>query len=400
MRVLAVSSWFPHPPVNGAKLRAYEVLRQLASRHAVTLLSFAEAGEADGDEQAHLREFCESVTVVRGHPFKHGRLGLRGLLSPMPRSLARTFSREMAARVDAAVPHHDVTVGLQIGAVLYVADRRAAPAVFEEAEVTWLRALRDREARLARRARLAMTSSKYLRYVLRLVARTDRTTVVSDVERQALLDIGCEPARVRVVPNGVRREHLLFRPSRHLPRLVYPGAMTYSANADAVRWFVAEAWPAIRRARPDLSFVVTGSTEGVDLGDLEGVAGVEFSGHVADVKSFIGESAACVVPLRLGGGTRLKILEAMALGTPVVSTPKGAEGLAVTPQDDILIADRPDAFAREVVRVTGDEALAARLATNARALVDRSYTWDTIGATLDSVLDEAVRDFRQRGSTR
>jgi polysaccharide biosynthesis protein PslH len=400
MRVLAVSSWFPYPPVNGAKLRAYELLRQLARRHAVTLLSFAEGGEAGSDEQAHLRGICESVTVVRGHPFKHGRLGIRGLLSPMPRSLVQTYSDEMSARVAAATGGHDVAVGLQIGAALYLAGRRAAPTVFEEAEVTWLRALRDREKGIARRARLAMTASKYLRYVCRLAARVDRTTVVSDAEQQALVEAGCEATRVRVVPNGVSREHLCVNASRKVSRIVYPGAVTYSANADAVRWFVAEAWPAVRRARPDLSFVVTGSTAGVDVADLERVAGVGFTGHVADVTSLIAESTACVVPLRLGGGTRLKILEAMALGTPVVSTSKGAEGLDAVPGRDILVADDPNALAREVARVAGEPELAARLAANARALVDRSYTWDRIGLALDSVLHEAVDDFHHRGPTR
>jgi polysaccharide biosynthesis protein PslH len=399
MRVLVVSSWFPNPPVNGAKLRSYHLIRELAKCHELTLLSFAEDGEASEEDLGPLREACRRVEVVRGHPFKHGRLGVRGLLSPIPRSLVQTFSEGMAARVEESAASHDAAVGLQTGAALYL-PARALPAVFEEAEVTWLRAQSGREVRLWKRARLAFTSAKYERYIRRLVAGVDRTTVVSEVERAALVRIGCDPGRVRVVPNGVAREDLCPRSTRRFPRLVYSGSMTYAANADAVRWFVSQVWPAVRRSRPDLSLVVTGSTAGVDLGELQRIGGVSFSGYVDDVKTLVAESAACVVPLRLGGGTRLKILEALALGTPVVATSKGAEGLAVTPGHDILIADRPDDFARKVVEVAGDVALTARLTGNGRALVERCYTWDTIGAALDSVLHEAVDTFRHRGSTR
>jgi len=395
MRVLLVSSWFPYPPANGSKLRAYHLLRELAGRHSLTLLSFAEEHEASAEDVGHLRDLCERVTVVRGHPFKHGRLRTSGLFSRVPRSLVQTYSEEMQDRVGQALAGHDVAVGLQTGGALYLRSHVGLARVFEEAEVTWLSSRLEDERRWGRRARLMLTWSKCRRYIRDLTADFERTTVASDVEREALIRIGCDAERLQVVPNGVARADLA-RPS--VPRgrtLVYPGAVTYSANYDAVRSFVAEAWPAIRAARPDVTFVVTGSTRGVDLAGLS-AAGATFTGHVDDVKDVIARSAGCVVPLRQGGGTRLKILEAMALGTPVVSTSKGAEGLPVTAGQDILIADRPVDFARQVIRLLDEPTLAEGLAAHGRALVERCLTWDTIGAQLETVLHEAVERFSRR----
>jgi polysaccharide biosynthesis protein PslH len=397
MRVLVVSSWFPYPPANGAQLRAYHLIREMAERHAITLLSFAEAHQAADGDLAHLRAMCESVTVVRGHPFKHGRLRLGGLFSPMPRALVQTYSEEMQARVETALAGHDVAVGLEVGSALYLRHGTRLARVFEEAEITWLRNHPGGD-HVRRRARRALTWVKYRRYIRDLVANFDRTTVVSDVEREAMIGIGCDRGRLRVVPNGTVRANLARPPTPRARTLVYPGAVTYSANYDAVHRFVADVWPVIRRVRPDVAFLVTGSTRGVDLQSLQ-ADGVTFTGHVDDVRDVIAGSAACVVPLRQGGGTRLKIIEAMALGTPVVSTSKGAEGLEVTPGQDILVADRPADLAQQILRLLDDPALANRLAANGRRLVERCYTWDTIGAQLDVVLHEAVDLFRTRAAT-
>ena len=395
MRVLIVSSWFPYPPVNGSKLRAYNLLRELAGRHSLSLLTFAEANEASTGDVRCMRELCEQVIVVRGHPFKHGRLSGRGLLSPVPRSLVQTFSPEMESRLRDAIPGHDAAVGLETGAALYLENEGGLARVFEEAEISWLRAQRDGDRHPARRARLAMTWWKYCRFIRGLTDAFERTTVVSEVERQTLLRIGCDPSRVCVVPNGVAREDLSRPPSRRSPTLVYSGAVTYRANYDAVLTLVRKIWPIVRSQRPDVSLVVTGSTDDVDLSPLR-ADGVMFTGYLEDVKHLVAASAACVVPLRLGGGTRLKILESMALGTPVIATTKGAEGLEITPGEDILIANEPGDFARQVIRVLDEGGLAERLARKGRALVDRLYTWDKIGAQLDTVLREAVDAFHAR----
>jgi glycosyltransferase involved in cell wall biosynthesis len=390
MRLLVVSSWCPWPPVNGSKLRAYHLLRELATRHAITLLSFAETNE-ESDAGAALGGLCEHVRFVAGNPFKPTKpLGARAIFSHVPRSYAQTYSPEMASLVDGAVTGHDAAIAFQIGAALYLNHRKSLPRIFEEAEITVAYDRFACERGPIRRTREGLTWWKLARFARSLVDQFDRTTVVSEVERLRLGAAGCDLRKIAVIPNGVERLHLerSERPDPH--RLVYPGSVTYSANYDAVRFFADNVLPCLARQKVSAVLHVTGSTQGVDIAQLSANERITFTGHRDDIETFIARSAVCVVPLRIGGGTRLKILQAMALGTPVVATSKGAEGLAVTHGRDILIADEPDAFADAVVSLLNDENLRHRLTTAARELVRQSYTWDAIGQRFENVLHDAV----------
>lgn len=397
MKILVVSSWFPYPPDNGSKVRAYYLLRQLAQRHSVTLLSFAEPGEEEGAQG--LAEICDAVRTVPGNPFKPGRpLGLWGLFSALPRSYAQTFSPAMQALVNEMIGSYDVTIGLQLGAALHLDRAYTIPRLFEEVEVTVMREQFISQPQPLKRLRYGLTWWKFARFMHGFVDRFDASTVVSEAERNQLMQIGCDVRRIAVIPNGVDAADLNVKAAPQPGTLIYPGALTYSANYDAVRYFLADIFPLIRRARPDVTFTVTGTTDGVPIRDLPNREGVIFTGYVPDIKARIAQSGVCVVPLRLGGGTRLKIIQAMVLGTPVVATSKGAEGLAVTPEENILIGDTPRQFADQVLRLLSDDALQARLSANGRRLVGQLYTWDRIGPQLDALLTETInRANRQDG---
>jgi len=293
----------------------------------------------------------------------------------------------MQELVDALVPQHDVAVAFQCGAALYLTKHSSIPRVFDEAEVGVIRDDYHTQAHRLARCRRGLTWWKYGHFVRHLVDAFERTTVVSEIERQHLADVNCDVSALRIVPNGVDRETLKRKNEFHPGRLIYSGSVTYSANLDAVRFFAGEILPLIRRVRP-ATFAVTGSTGNIDISDLV-ADGVTFTGRVPDVTHIVANSSVSVVPVRIGGGTRLKILEAMAVGTPVVATPKGAEGLVVSHGDDILLADSPEAFAKEVLSVMDDFILRARLAANARRLVERRYTWDRIGCEFEKVIVEA-----------
>jgi glycosyltransferase involved in cell wall biosynthesis len=173
-------------------------------------------------------------------------------------------------------------------------------------------------------------------------------------------------------------------------RMVFNGSLTYAANLEAVRWFVAETLPLIRAARPEARLVVTGRTEGVDLAGVADQPGVELSGYLEDVRPAVAGSWLAVAPLLSGGGTRLKILEAMALGTPVAATPKGAEGLAARPGEEILIADKPGALAALCVRLLESPALRQAMAEKGRRLVEGRYGWEGIGERFCTLVEEMV----------
>jgi glycosyltransferase involved in cell wall biosynthesis len=277
---------------------------------------------------------------------------------------------------------------------LYLPRFRGWPRVFEEAEVGQVFDAPAARGAWVGRARHALTRMKYGAFTRHVVEGCSRTTVVSEHERQRLVDVGCSLSRVKVIPNGVDGRCLDIRVPKLTERLVYSGALTFSANFDAVHYFLGKILPEIRRARPAAVLHVTGDHAGVQLKSLPNRDHLVLTGHLEDVQSFVAASSVCVVPLRLGGGTRLKILEAMALGTPVVSTTKGAEGLDVVAGRHLLVADRPGDFANAVGTILDNPALAIALTDNARQLVAEKYTWSRIAGVLDEVLQEAVETER------
>jgi glycosyltransferase involved in cell wall biosynthesis len=238
-------------------------------------------------------------------------------------------------------------------------------------------------------------------YEARLFRRFDLVTMVSELD--AAGGRGLLPARsppVEVFANGVDCD--AFRPGLAGPqpgRLVFGGALSYQANYEAVEFFLGAVLPQVRARCPGAHLRVTGSTTGADLDGLPLGGAVTLTGFLDDVRPEVAAAWAAVVPILSGGGTRLKVLEAMALGTPVVSTPKGAEGLDVSPEHDILLAEGAAGFAGATVEVLEDPALRRRLAANARRLVERRYDWGAIGRRFRErleVLVEAAQDREQR----
>ncbi|MFN8062832.1 MAG: glycosyltransferase family 4 protein [Vicinamibacterales bacterium] len=390
--VLVVSTWFPHPLDNGSRVRAHHLLRQLSGRYRVTLATFGTSDEASAP--GPLDALASRVVVVPPARSASMPLGPRGLLSRVPRHYLQSDSAQMHDTVRHLLPGQDVAVALQVDAARYLAGHDGIPKVFDEVEVTVFREQYERARRLLR-VRHGLTWWKFRRFTASLVDAFDQSTAVSAKERDEIIGIGCDPDRVSVVPNGVSVD-LAGEPAMRVPRLVYPGSVLFAANLDAVRYFVRDVLPRLRERRPDLELVVTGATGGVDITELMR-PGVRFTGRLDDVEPFVAESAVCVVPLRIGGGTRLKVLQAMALGTPVVSTTKGIEGLDVAADRHVLVADEPGAFATAVMRLLDDDALHRRISDEARTLMSDRYGWRTIADSLDAVIHRAVDRHRRRG---
>jgi len=395
MKVLLVSAWFPFPPANGVRLRAYHLLRELARSHRVTLLTFAHDSDQPAAHMSALERHCAHVQVVPGSPVMGRRERPTDWFTAMPRALAASRSPAMQAAVDAVLDDHDVAIGLTQWSAPYLMDRRSKPRILDELELTMLAENRRVSGLAGIRHRL--TWWKQARFVRYLAADFDRITVVSECERAMVGATGCDLSRVSIVPNAVPRD-LLERPiTAPMPgRLIYTGSVTYGPNRDAVRWLITEILPRLQVGRPGLALYVTGSTEGVPIADMANRPGVVFTGQVADVQSAIAASAVCVVPLRAGGGTRLKVLEALALGVPVVTTPKGAEGLGVDDEREVLFASTPEAFAERIGRALDDQDLRQRLIAAGRQLVAERFTWDIAGAALGCVLEDACSSWAKR----
>jgi len=256
----------------------------------------------------------------------------------------------------------------------------------------WMRERYVAEVHPVQKVRCWLSWQKTRRYEARLFNRFDLVTMVSQQDQAVChADLPGYRGRVEVVPNGVDYTH--NRPGLASPqpnRLVFNGSLTYSANYDAMRWFLAEVYPLIKAQQPAVSLTITGALDGVDLRGLALDASVQPTGFVEDVRLPVAEATVAVAPIRQGGGTRLKILEAMALGAPVVATTKGAEGLNVIDGEHLLLADTPQAFALAVLTLLASEASRAELAAHARRLVEAQYDWRKIGARFVALVEQTV----------
>jgi polysaccharide biosynthesis protein PslH len=384
MRILFLSRWFPFPPDNGSKLRIYNLLRGLSRCHEVTLLSFTD-GQQNFVNESSLFPFCDEVKTVRWSPFQPKSLrSLMGFLSPQPRSIIDTYSTEMADLIVKTLnqKRYDLVVASQVDMAVYIDLFNDYPAIFDEVEIGAFHQQTSLAASPWARVRVGLMWWKYQKFISKLVEDYRFCTVVSEPEKSLMVRAGIPAEKIHLIPNSIDLDN--YRDVTAIPErnfMIFPGSIRFYANHDAVTWFLREIFPFVVDKIPEAQLKITG-----DHGDtqLPPYPGVSLTGYLEDIKPVIASSWISLAPIRLGGGTRLKILESMALGTPVVSTSKGAEGLDAVHEKHLLIADTPQQFAREVIRLLMDQNLRQDLAENGLRLVSDQYNWS---ANLDRFLD-------------
>ena len=387
-KVLFLSSWFPYPPDNGSRTRAYHLLRALAAEHQVSLVALTDENHIPAHVEA-IRPFVHEIQTYPRPRYQPRRArALAAFLSNRPRYLVDTFDPALAKLIQhtASSQPFDLIFAGQLSLAVYAA-RVAHPfKVFDEVETGMFA---DHRSGGIARVRHDLTWWKYARFLRSLAAHFRALTVVSMQEKRTLQEISIPADKIYLIPNGVDCENRLAPNESFAPNtLIYPGAVTYSANLDAMRYFVREILPHVRAVEPRVRLHITGHAEQVAINELSVDNAVSFTGYVKDIRPYIRASAICIVPLRVGGGTRLKILEAMMLGTPVVSTSKGAEGLDVRDGEHLLLADTPIEFADATLRLFRDVELRQRIACAAQEYVCATYDWKTIGDRLNQVLLE------------
>jgi polysaccharide biosynthesis protein PslH len=396
VKILFLATWFPHPLDNGSKIRVCYLLRGLAAAgHDVTLLSFA-FDTADVAGAHALRALCAEVRAIERNPFQRTERENRLRFLSFSPIVSRPIL-EMEEAVRESLSKHRVDLVIASTGIMAVYARLAPKGtakILEEhnsmSRWAWDR-LQAQETPLGR-LRCWVSWNKSRIHESRLFRRFDLCTMVSEQDRQySLQALPGYTGLMAVVPNGVDCEQ--NRPDLAVcgsASLVFNGALTYDANFDAMRWFLAEIYPLIRRQAPEVSLTITGSAKGVDLTGLTLDDTVHLTGFVDDVRIPVAEAAACVVPIRQGGGTRLKVLEAMALGTPVVATSKAVEGHGFVPDEHLLVADTAESFSQQTVRLLQNPELRSQLVKNGRQFVEARYDWRKIGRLFVDLCEEAV----------
>ncbi len=398
MKLLYLSRWMPYPASNGSKLRNYNLIKRLAGQgHTLHLITFYGPGENLHTAIEHLKQFCVEVECVPYKPFQPSSWQAKAAFFALrPRSVIATFQTEMARRVEIALVSGTIQVvianEIDMAAYGLRTKKYSIPALLEELETSTLYEQFRQAQKTKNRLRYGLTWFKLKTYIRHLARHYQAITVVSERERALVQSIvGQTQTLLQVLPNGADLATYQFRPycaEERSNQLIFNGALTFNLNYEAMHYFLTEIFPLLRQTDPALKLLITGHTEGVALAQLTqgNHQNILFTGYVADLATLVAQSKVCIAPLLRGGGTRLKILEAFALGTPVVATTKGAEGLEAQSEEHLLIANTPSEFVQAILRLQRDPELAARLTKNARSLVERNFNWDIIALQLDRIL--------------
>jgi sugar transferase (PEP-CTERM/EpsH1 system associated) len=405
MRILWLKSDLLLPLDKGGKLRTWHLMRHLARHHEITYLAFAEP-DTPREHVDGMREVASRVeTITRSDPPK-GSLrfyvdAAMHLVNPLPYAVgkyrSRTFRRKLRQLL--REQRFDLIVCDFLFPAVNLPDDLPCPAVIfthnVESEI-WRRHAETQTGTLSRLLYRAQYR-RMLRYEERTLARFDGVVAVSDADRDTFARLYPDAIRqpIHVVQTGVDTEY--FKPSALSPQpsaspvLVFTGSMDWLPNEDAMLFFCREVLPIIRREEPEARLSIVGRAPTPLVRKLADDHGVGVTGRVDDVRPYMRDAAVYIVPLRIGGGTRLKIFEAMAMGKAVVSTTVGAEGLPVTNGEHVLLADEPRTFARAVVRLLRDVDRRRQLEAAARALVVEKYDWSAVAGTFEEVLVRFAR---------
>jgi sugar transferase (PEP-CTERM/EpsH1 system associated) len=398
MKILWVKGGGLIPPDTGGKIRSYNILRELARHHSVTFFSFYAAH--DGDAHQDLKNLFDCVVCIplqlpaaksAGEMFDYG---LR-LFSSQPYNFTKFCRPEVRRRLHALLRQEEYDVIL----CDFMAPAGVIPWHLPTPKVIFTHNV---EATIWRRhyqvatnplwkaiswlewRRMEAAERRYLRLA-------DRVLTVSDTDRDAFAPF-VDPGKLKVIPTGVDVDYFQPLPVEETPHsLVFTGSMDWLPNEDAILYFVDAILPLIKQQCPDVSLEVVGRSPSNKLQALAAPEkSIRLTGWVEDIRPFVARGSVCIVPLRIGGGTRLKIFEAMAMSKAVVSTTVGAEGLPVRNGENILLADTPRDFASSVISLLNDSNGRKRLGTSARTLVLENYSWPKVAEVFAQTLEAVI----------
>jgi polysaccharide biosynthesis protein PslH len=393
MKVLVVSAHFPFPPRSGVKMRNYQLTRQLARRHEVTLLCYAWPEDRDGVEP--LREELPVRIVERGERSRIARrwAQLRSLASVEPFSARLACARDMQQALDelCASESFDI-VQLETSVLCALSVPANVKVVLDSHNIEYevFQRMGEGETAVARRAFNRLEYERFRRFEQRCWRRVHGCAVTSDRE-EPIIRAYAPSTPIAVVPNAVDLD--TFAPSAagvEPGTVVFNGTLDYRPNVDAAQHLVEEIWPLVLNRYPKARLTIVGRGQEADLRRLRR-PGVTVTGEVPDVRPYLTRAAIVAVPVRIGGGTRLKVVEGLACGKAIVSTSLGCEGIAVRDREHLLIADDAQAFAVRLLELFTDPGLGQALGAAGRRLAESQYSWELAGDRLEELYGRVVR---------
>ena len=397
LKAVVICHRIPYPPNKGEKIRSYNLLRCLC-RYCDVSLFFLIDHPGDVEYVANLRSLAKFVAYHKINPKLKKALSSLAFLRESPISVRYFYSPRLQREVDRTLEDapdlifcsSSPTAEYVFRSSCYKNALKHTKLVMDLIDVDsekWLGYAKRSKGPLGIVYR--MEARYLLRYEARISKEFDQIFLVSEAERNLFLR-RTRATNVSVLPNGVDLH--FFSPNHKSgigkigPILVFTGAMDYWPNVDGVIWFAKEIFPKIRETFPSSKFFIVGRDPTKEVKELASDPQITVTGFVEDVRDYISLADVCVVPLRLARGIQNKVLEAMAMGKPVIATSEALRGIEAIPERDVLVSDDGSGFARQVIRVLSDSALGKELGKNARKCVETKYSWEASFAILSRKL--------------
>ena len=393
MKILWVKVDFLHPTERGGQIRTLEMLRRLHRRHEIHYVGFTQPGMEEGPRRAS--EYSSYSYPVRHNVPPRRSLGfvrqLAGsLFSSLPLSVSRYKSSDMERKLRELIQQHkfdSVVCDFVFPAQNLPHLDRSVLFQHNVETVIWRRHSQNAR-RWAERAFFRTQAERMFRYEDAICHQARHIVTVSQTDSETTRELFGLSKNVSAVPTGVDCDYFAPPASAEPYRdLIFVGAMNWIPNIDGIGYFMENIWPRVRAAHPQCTLGIVGRAPTPEIRRLaDADPSIHVTGTVPDVRPYLWGSRVSIVPLRIGGGTRLKIYEAMAAGVPVVSTAVGAEGLPVRHPDQIRLADRPEDFADECIQLLSDESDRRQLGSAAREWVIANGSWDAAVAGFEQIL--------------
>lgn len=392
MKILFLTQRVPYPPNKGDKLRAYNIIKYLSKKHSVSLACLADSVK-DLDYAFDLKKICISVDIVLLDTFWSKLRSLFCLLSTLPFTLAYFYSPKLKRIVNERLKKEkfDLIFIYSSSMAQYALGIPGVAKIMDFIDVDsdkW-RQYADYSS-FPQKIIYKMEEGRLRKYE-RIIARSVAHSFVTSKVEADLFKTFIPDIRVTVIANGV--DQGFYKPNSGMAvdnQLVFMGQMDYFANVEGVLYFCREILPIIKEKIPTVKFYIVGGNPTKEITQLSSDS-IIVTGYVEDVRPYVWNSSVCVIPLRIARGIQNKVLEAMAMCVPVVTTPEAVRGIAASRKEDLLIESDPKEFAGRVIDLLSDSALRRQLAVNACKTIEENYSWDKNLNKIDEIVNEIIQ---------
>lgn len=391
-KILILSSRVPYPQVGGDRIRIYNTAKTLSKNYEIDLLCLNE-GRVESDYLERLKEVFNQVTCFSYHPLRFKWNAFKGLFLKKPLQVSYYYFKEIQRWINERYGDYDLIFCNHIRTVEYIKNIACAKIVDLHDAISMNYARAKSNAKGWWKVIYSVENKKLLPYEIKTIDEFDKSFIVSDIDRDYLVRNGAEREKIVTVPVAVRGE-VINRVSKAKEKyeLVFLGKMDYPPNEDAVIYFVESIFPILKREKQNLQFIVVGAKPTKRVLKLRKIDGVEVTGFMEDPYEYVEASEVFVAPMRFGAGVQNKILEAMALGKPVVTTSLGAGGIKGREGEHFLVADKPEEMAEKIANLLESKNRRGSIGRRARALIEEKYTWKRIGEQFLKEIGQTLTD--------